>query len=478
MTQFNTNQENTKRASQVSGPPAVATTNLSTSPLSVPIASAIAPAANGNTAQNQPLPMPGWTPKRVAQATLVAIGVGIVFLLLYRFYMVIFIFFVAVTLQVAMKPTVERLRRWSLRPQVSVGLIYLILLTLVVSFLWFAAPLLIEQTSALSNQLPTAYVQWRDTFLASDNRLIHAIALTLPAELSFTTLKPTAASDGSTLDPLTPIWSSFKTASYIIFILTTIFMLAYYWTLEGDLVTRRLLLLIKPERRDQWRTVLEEMEHKIGDYFRGQALLCLIMATMSTVIYFSLGIPYALGLGLLMGLLDAIPMIGPIIGTIPAIFLALTIDPTKALWIIGAMTVVQQLESTFLIPRIMDNSVGINAIVTILAVAAFGLLFGIGGAILAIPLAATLQILFDRFVLNKAITDETSAAVTPANVAGRSNVSALRVKTQELTTDLRNYMRTMDEGQDEQTAKDEVEDLLEAVAEDLDGLLSNMESTQ
>jgi len=422
----------------------------------------------------------GWTAKRVAWATLVALGVGIAFLLLYRFYMVIFLFFVAVTLQVAMKPVVERLRKWGIRPQIGIGLIYLLLIGALLLFAWLAVPILIEQIRTVSQQLPTAYTEWRLSLLGAGNRFIRAFATALPSQLSFADVGGSAGAgvDESTLTAMMPLWQSLKTTSYAIFLFAAILMLAYYWTVEGDIVTRRLLLLVKADQREQWRTVLEEMERKIGSYFRGQAILCTIMATVSTLIYLAIGLPYALGLGLIMGLLDAIPMIGPIIGAIPAILVAMTLEPNKALWVVGAITVVQQLEGNFLIPRIMDSSVGINAVVTILAVAAFSLLFGIGGAILAIPLAAVLQILFNRFVLNIPIDEEVATSATTADIAGRSEVSSLRIQTQDLVSDIHSYARAGEAAAPISPEDEQIEDLLETIASDLDGLLSTVERAQ
>lgn len=436
--------------------------------------------ANSTTPPEPSFVITGWTAKRVAQATLVALGVGIAFLLLYRFYMVIFLFFVAVTLQVAMKPVVERLRKWGIRPQIGIGLIYVVLISAIALFIWVAVPILIEQIRMVSQQLPSAYAEWRLSLLGFGNRLVRAFAMALPPQLSFAEMGGSAATgvDDNTLNAMTPLWQSLKTTSYAVFLFAAILMLAYYWTVEGDLITRRLLLLIKAEQREQWRTVLEEMERKIGNYFRGQAILCTIMATVSTAIFLAIGLPYALGLGLIIGLLDAIPMIGPIIGAIPAILVALTMEPDKVLWVIGAITVVQQLEGNFLIPRIMDSSVGINAIVTILAVSAFGLLFGVVGAILAIPLAAVLQILFNRFVLNVPIADDGTTSFASMQVIGRSEVSSLRIKTQDLVSDIQTYVRTGDPAEPISTEDEQVEDLLEAIAADLDGFLSTMERDQ
>ncbi|MEZ4682706.1 MAG: AI-2E family transporter [Caldilineaceae bacterium] len=399
-----------------------------------------------------------------------------VFTRFYRFYMVVFIFFVAVTLQIAMKPAVTWLHKRGMQVGLAVGLIYLLLLVLIVGFIWLAVPLLFEQTSTVASQIPGYYEEWRLSFMGAGNRLVRAFALALPAHLTSSTNASTEL-DSATLDTMQPVWQTLTQVSYLSFVIGAILMLAYYWMLEGDVVTRRLLFLVRPEQRPQWQKVLAEIELKIGSYFRGQIILCVVVGLLSLVGYLLIGLPYAFGLGVFMGFMEAIPMIGPILGAVPAILVALTESPELIWWVVGVVTVVQLAENNLLVPKIMDKSVGIHAIVTILAIAAFGVLFGLAGAVLAIPLAAVLQILFDRFVLNIAADDEDAVALTTTHVTGRSRISNLRLEAQDLVGDLRKQARSTTDVDAIDANTERVEDLLEAIADDLDGLLSQMEGT-
>lgn len=170
-----------------------------------------------------------------------------------------------------------------------------------------------------------------------------------------------------------------------------------------------------------------------------------------------------------MGIFEALPVIGPTLGAVPAILMTLAVAPEKALWVIVALTAIQGLENNLLVPRIMDQSVGVNAIVSILAIAAFGLLFGIGGAILAIPLAAMLQILLNHFLFTVGPPDEVNEgnALTPPN--SRDQIGKLRLEAQELAQDVRKQARTETTSPDDDS--DHLEDLIEAIAVDLDSWL-------
>jgi hypothetical protein len=202
--------------------------------------------------------------------------------------------------------------------------------------------------------------------------------------------------------------------------------------------------------------------------------LCVIVGVMSLVAFLLLGIPNALVLGALMGIFEALPVIGPTLGAIPAVLLTLAVAPEKTVWVIVALIAIQVVENNLLVPRIMDQSVGVNAIVSILAIAAFGLLFGIGGAILAIPLAAILQILIKRFLFELPPPEDainntplTAPVMMPPN--SRDQFGKLRLEAQELAQDIRKQARGEETPAD--TAAEQIEDLIEAIAVDLDKLL-------
>jgi len=178
-----------------------------------------------------------------------------------------------------------------------------------------------------------------------------------------------------------------------------------------------------------------------------------------------------------MGLFEAIPTFGPSLAAVPVILVTLTTDPPKAIWALGAIAVIQFLESHFIVPRVMDRSVGVNAVVTLLAIAGFGVLFGVIGAILAIPLAAILQILFKRLVFNEPVTEDKPVPAATAEELERNRMSALRLEAQELVKDVRKQVRSEGETLIDPNAE-RAEDLIEAIALDLDSLLTKLENQE
>ena len=197
----------------------------------------------------------------------------------------------------------------------------------------------------------------------------------------------------------------------------------------------------------------------MGGFVLGQSILCLTIGVLATISYILIGLPYALVLGIVAGILEAVPVIGPILGAVPPVLIALTLEPSKVIWVIVASLLIQQAENYLLVPRIMNRSVGVRPFVTLLALAAFTSLLGLPGAILAVPMAAIIQLLIDRFVLD-------TTAQEPVQPAGRSQLSVLHYEAQDLMQDMRKQFREKD-GQ-----VDEMEDSLESIVTDLNHILA------
>jgi predicted PurR-regulated permease PerM len=253
-------------------------------------------------------------------------------------------------------------------------------------------------------------------------------------------------------------------------------VLAYFLDVEGPSIVRRVLLLVPGRHREQVRTSMVEVDAKLGAYFRGQALLSLVVGAFTTAGYFLIGLPFALALGLFMSVMEAVPLIGPVIGAIPAILVAATMSPNDIIWVIVVIAVVQVLEGNFLVPKIMGESVGVHPIVMILAIAAFGAIFGIVGVIVAVPLAATVQVIVHRYLDATPLSNGSRSS--DGEVTDRGALGALRFKTQELYEDLRRSSRSTRDADQGASEAAEWEDELESIAVDLDSVLQDMDQKE
>jgi predicted PurR-regulated permease PerM len=156
-----------------------------------------------------------------------------------------------------------------------------------------------------------------------------------------------------------------------------------------------LLLYPAPVRGERART-LKRIGRRMSSWLSGQLILCALMGVAMFVVFLLLGIPYALPLALLAAIGELVPVIGPILSTIPALALALLHSPWQFWSVLVLAVVLQRIENFVLVPRVMARKVELSPLAVFIAFLAGGSLLGITGAIMAIPVAAIVQVAFDE----------------------------------------------------------------------------------
>jgi len=398
---------------------------------------------------------PGWNGRRILLANLVVLAVVVCFALLFRFAAALFILFVGVALGMAVKPGVEWLRRHRTPRWAGALAIYAALGCLCAGVLMVATPIVAERASTLVSRAPHHFERLRTALLASDSHTLQRIAWYLPA----------AVERSGT--PAIDVRSVLDTGGAIgrnLFTVVAVLLIGFYWTLEGDRRMRALVLFAPFDRRRAIRGFITDVEHTVGAYLRGQSLVCLIIGVLAFVIYRLLGLPHAGIVGVVYAIGEAIPVVGPLIGTTVAAMVAASVGPSSVLGVVVAAVFLQLFENYVLIPRVMVRTVGTNPLVTLLAITAFASVLGIAGAILAIPLAAIVQLLLSRFLLG-------ADAQHGEPPAGRGHLSAVRYEVRELIVDLRKLAPLAARSR----STERVEDAIEGIAHDLDRLLARGE---
>jgi predicted PurR-regulated permease PerM len=405
-----------------------------------------------------------WTFQRVMWSTIVLAFVVFCFWLFYRFYQVVFALFFAIVLGTVIRPIVTWLHRRGLPRIAGVLVVYLLLLALIVGFVLSIFPSIVEQGTTITAAVPGYYQSLREWTTNSPNPLIVQLSTFLPAALPG--LAPIEQTGQQMLVFAGQAVGYITSAAKAVFLVTTILLLAFHWTLDGPRTILSLLQLVPKNRRESISELISAIENKVGYYIAGQGVLCLVIGIISLVTYLLIGLPNALVLALVAGVLEAVPLIGPLLGAIPAGVIALSIAPSKLIWVVVATLVIQQTESILLVPRVMRKAVGVNPFVSLLAIFAFSSLFGIPGALMAIPTAAIIQLLLDRFVFHPGEPE-------PEISSDRDYASRLRYEAQDLTQDLRKQAR-LDKGGSDLRIKqiDHVMDEIEAITTDLDTLLA------
>lgn len=176
------------------------------------------------------------------------------------------------------------------------------------------------------------------------------------------------------------------------FVLLLVPLLVYYFLRDMEHLKRSLVALFPARYRQRALVAAGEIDAALGAYLRGLLLICFLVGLLTYLGLRLLGVEFALILGIIYGLTNIIPYFGPLIGALPAVFIALLDSPALALKVVGVMVAVQQLDSQLLSPQILGRSLGLHPLVVILALLAGGQLFGLPGLILGVPLAAMLRI--------------------------------------------------------------------------------------
>lgn len=341
-----------------------------------------------------------WTTSQVVLATLFVVSVFLIFWLLYSLRVVLFLFFVAIVIGTAIRPAVDWLHRRGISRSSGIIIIYILIAALLTGFLAMIFPLLADQATGISRNLPQYYTDLRVALINSGNRLLQNIGWQIPSQLSL--LANRNPDSEKVIDQVAQTFLYTNLVLKGILSTLAIFLLAYYWTQEGNLVLRGLLRVFPPQRKKEIREFMQLAETKIGGYIRGQGLLSVVIGLAAFTAYLLIGLPYTLVLAIFAGVMEMVPVFGPALGAIPAFLVAISIDPGKAVWVVVATLAIQMLENAVLVPRIMKNAMGVNPIMVLLSLIAFSSVFGFAGALLALPLAAIIQLLVSRAVLSAA----------------------------------------------------------------------------
>lgn len=303
------------------------------------------------------------------------------FILLYLVRDVVGLFFIVLILAATFSPVVKK---WSKYIGRTLAIICLFLIFAIVAgtIVYFLIPPMVEQTTLLANNIP-AYISSIDfeslhVYVPDIRQFLQGISSNLGAI-------------GSNIFSFTAgIFSG-------IFTLVMIFVLTFYMLIDEDNVKRFVSSLFIPDHKENAVAVINKIVAKVGSWFRGQMLLALIIFAIDYIGLLIIGIPYALVLAIISGLLEIVPTVGPTIAAIIAALVALTISPLTALLVIILYMVVQILENSFIVPKIMQKAVGVSPVVIILAIIAGAKLLGVVGAIISIPIAASISVLISEW---------------------------------------------------------------------------------
>ena len=336
------------------------------------------------------------TARRAFVATLVAVTVIACALALWKIKVVIALVFLGLIVAAAMRPGVDRLAERRVPRPLGVALHYLALLAAVALLLWLVVPRAIDQIDQALGGVPTSQQELNQKAKQSTG-IKHELFVGLQKRLrklpSAGSLFHGAVSVGTkALEGLIGIFFVFATAAY--------------WIFERDRTIRYVNSLMPRKHRRVVRDTWELIDAKLGAFVRGQLLLIAFVAVVLSLSFWAIGVPFWLLLGVFAGVVEIVPVIGPLVAGSVAVGVGLTASWQVALAAGIAVLVVRLFEDYIVIPRVMGHVTGLSPLLVLVSVTAVGLLFGGFYVLLATPLVAVLVTLLDVIVRDKDPAEE------------------------------------------------------------------------
>jgi predicted PurR-regulated permease PerM len=322
----------------------------------------------------------------VARAGLVLLAVLVGAYLLWRIQEVVVVLLLAILLATTIEPLVNRLRRGPFSRGGGVLIVYTGIIVVIGVPAYLAIPTLVAQSGAFMDSLPDRLQALRAQIGLLPSGIAQRVALGLVDQLAASLQTSSTPAGGQVVEVG-------ATAAQTVIAFVSVFVLAFYWLMERAAIKRAVLRAVPTWRARDVNTIWLEIEDKLGGWVRGELILMVAIGVMSGLGYAVIGLPNPILLAVAAGLLEIVPMLGPVLASAPAVLVALTIDPTKALVVVGYAVVIQQLENNVLLPRVMRHTVGVSQLSVVLGLLIGAALYGLMGALLAVPVAGALQVI-------------------------------------------------------------------------------------
>jgi len=320
---------------------------------------------------------------RVATMTVMVLAIVGAGLLLISMMRLVLLVFAATVIAVLFSAVARRIQKWTRLPRgLSLAAAIILLLGIVVGIFYGFGAQLVQQFDTIREQIPSA--------LQAIQRQLDAWGLGGPAR----DLLSQGSSDMSTIMSRAGTYAlsiGSGLSDAVLVLVGAIFLAA-----DPELYRRGLVKLVPPKAEPVARKAVDDAAGGLRGWMKGEAVAIIVVAVLTGTGLWLLGVPAAIGLGLIAGLMDVVPYVGPIIAGVPAVMLAFTVSPSTALWTIGVFLIVQQIQGNILQPIVQKHAVDVPPAVLLFSVIGMGLMFGFIGVLLAAPLTIVVFVLVQR----------------------------------------------------------------------------------
>lgn len=338
-----------------------------------------------------------------ARSILKALGVFLAIYILYLVSDILLILFVSLILAALIDPFADLLQSKKIPRAIAVIIIYLILFGIVALAIVLLIPVIAKDLPLLVDNIGKFWVELQDNHIYQ--RILEGtqnIQSTLAGNGFGESATASQVSGGGVENALSGVFSTVTGFFGGVFSVVLTLVMTFYMVVQEDPL-KKILRSVVPDEYIPWCSqLMTKMRDKLGAWMRGQLVLSLIIGFLVFIGLSIMGIKYAAVLGLLAALFEFVPYIGPVFAAVPALFLAFSNGGFIKLIFVAIMyIIIQQLENHLLVPKVMQKAVGLNPIISIVALLAGAKLAGVLGALIAIPVATALNVLLQDVLEKK-----------------------------------------------------------------------------
>lgn len=340
-----------------------------------------------------------WSVELLIIATLILVSskIDFVFQPIGTFFTTLFApILIAGFLYYLLNPLVNLLMKMGVKRLAAIALIFILLIGIIVLIFMSIIPNLVEQLVSLARNIP-GFISNMQTWLQelANNATRFPLFKELDVDKYISNLDVSAGSiiQQSLTGVTNGLGSVIGKITTIVLLLVTVPFILFYMLKDGEKLVPNIERLFPEKQRENIKGLLQQLNKTLSDYISGQAIECLFVGTFTFLGYLLIGVDYAFLFGVIAGLTNLIPYLGPYLGLAPALIYTFFDSPTRALLCIVVVIIVQQIDGNVIYPNVIGKSLNIHPLTIILILLVAGNLSGILGVFLSVPVYAILRTL-------------------------------------------------------------------------------------
>ena len=369
-----------------------------------------------------------WRSPDVLRAAAIVASLYLVLRLFWAAHEVFFLAFIGVFFGLTLSSAADRLERYRIPRGVGAPVVLILVIASIGALVFFAAPQVTSQAREIQEEVPQVVGDVRGWIEAQAGGVSRMLQDTTAPKKKPATGRAARGQDANQITELSPPIRTVGHAFFTVFSSTLsalggiilVLFITVFVAIDPALYHDGLMHLFPHQHRERAGEVLSAMAYSLRRWLMTQLIAMITIGVVTTGILLLLGVRGAFALGVIAGLLEFVPFVGPIAAAIPAIAMGLLDSPAKAVYVALAFTAIQQAEGHILIPLLMKGSLQLPPVLTLITQALMATVFGLLGLLIAVPLLSAAMTAVKMLYVVDVVGDEVvvPGEDVPAEAAG------------------------------------------------------------